>query len=158
MAKTSFTQFIMFACLIVLVQYSSWLSWWVGWTIGLSWINRDNMASHDGNNVGKILYPRWCLGSKYGRQIIDLKKKKWRRGRGCGFAVIITCAAVYIGDDDLWNVHVRRGRALKLCQISFHALQSTASEMVTFTWPAILPLVAPGPRLWLNLAQGPTNV
>lgn len=46
----------------------------------------------------------------------------------------------------LWNVHVRKGRALKLCQISFHALQSTASETVTFTWPSIPPTVAAGPK------------
>lgn len=47
---------------------------------------------------------------------------------------------------------------LKHCQISFHALQSTASEMVTFTWPSIPPPVAEGPRHWLNQAQGPMNV
>lgn len=50
-----------------------------------------------------------------------------------------------------------KARALKLCQISFHALQSTASETVTFTWPSIPPPVAAGPRHWLNQAQGPMN-
>lgn len=55
------------------------------------------------------------------------------------------------------NVHVRKGMALKLCQISFHALQSTASETVTFTWPSIPPPVAAGPRRWLNQAQGPVD-
>lgn len=34
----------------------------------------------------------------------------------------------------LGNVQARKGRALKHCQIPFHAWRSTASEMVTFTW------------------------
>lgn len=57
----------------------------------------------------------------------------------------------------LGNVQARKGRALKHCQISFHALQSTASEMVTFTWPSIAPPVADGPRHRLNQAQGPVD-
>lgn len=52
---------------------------------------------------------------------------------------------------------MRRGRALKRYQISFHAPQSTASEMVTFTWPSIPPLDAAGPRRQLNQAREPMN-
>lgn len=71
--------------------------------------------------------------------------------------VITTYAGVLYRARVLWNAHVRKGRALKLCQISFHALQSTASETVTFTWPSIPPPLAAGPRRWLNQAQGPMN-
>lgn len=49
------------------------------------------------------------------------------------------------------------GRALKHCQVSFHAPQSTAAEMVTFTWPSIAPPAADGPRHRLNRAQGPVD-
>ncbi len=71
--------------------------------------------------------------------------------------VIITYAGVLYRAHVLWNAHVREGRALNFCQISFHALQSTASETVTFTWPSIPLPVAAGPRHWLNQAQGPMN-
>lgn len=57
----------------------------------------------------------------------------------------------------LGNVQAREGRALKHCQVSFHAPQRTAAEMVTFTWPSIAPPAADGPRQRLNQAQGPVD-
>lgn len=57
----------------------------------------------------------------------------------------------------LGNVQARQGRALKHCQVSFHAPQSTAAETVTFTWPSIAPPAADGPRHRLNQAQGPVD-
>lgn len=70
------------------------------------------------------------------------------------FDVIRTCGSV------TWATvesPCEERQALKLRQISFHALQSTAFETVTFTWPSIPLPVAAGPRLWLNQAQEPMN-
>lgn len=70
----------------------------------------------------------------------------------------MTCTGVLYRLCVLGNVQAREGRALKHCQVSFHAPQSTAAEMVTFTWPSIAPPVADSPRHRLNQAQGPVDV
>lgn len=71
--------------------------------------------------------------------------------------VIMTCAGVLYRLCVLPYVQAREGRALKHCQVSFHAPQSTAAEMVTFTWTSVAPPVAGGPRQRLNQAQGPMD-